>query len=85
MDNTRTKTTNNAKPYYYQDIIYGTLQQKIYIKKIIQEGSKQHKLAGKALWKKHLLTVDFKQIWKNTYISYAQPWPIRLIHRNIQE
>ena len=39
--------------------------------KIIQEGLEQHKIAGETLWKKHLPTIEFKQIWKNTFISYA--------------
>ena len=51
--------------------------------KITQEGSKQLKIAGETLWKKHLPTVHFQQIWKITYI-YAQPFcndlHYRLLH-----
>ena len=52
--------------------------------KIIQKGSKQHKISGENLWKKLLPKLDFHQIWKNTYISYAQPFctdlHFRLLH-----
>ena len=42
--------------------------------KITQEGSKQDKTAGETKWEKYLPTLDFQQIWKNTYISNAQPF-----------
>lgn len=71
MNNTRTKTISNKKPYYYEDIIYyiknenkditklqNPTTKNIY-KKIIQEGSKQHKTAGENLWKNHIPTMDF--------------------------
>ena len=80
------KTINNKRPFYYQDIIYyikneNTNIQKIehpttknIYKEIIEHGSKQHKIAGETLWKKLLPTLDFQQIWRNTYFSYAQPF-----------
>ena len=86
MDNNRTKTINGKKPYYYQDIIYYIKNENKDIKtlpnpttkniyqKIIQEGSKQHKVAGENLWKTQLPTTEFSKIWKNTFTSYAQPF-----------
>ena len=93
MDNNRTKTINNIKPYYYEDIIYHLKNEnkgikkienpttKNIYKKIIQEGSKQHKISGENLWKKLLPKLDFHQIWKNTYISYALPFCTDLHYR----
>ena len=93
MNNNRTKTINNNKPYYYKDIIYYIKNENKEIKKIenpntkniyqkiIQEGSKQHKISGENLWKKLLPKLDFKQIWKNTYNSYAQPFCTDLHYR----
>ena len=40
MDNTRTKTTNNAKPYYYQDIIYYIKNENKDIKTILNPTTK---------------------------------------------
>ena len=86
MDNNRTKTINGKKPYYYQDIIYYIKNENKDIKtlpnpttkniyqKIIQDGSKQHKVPGENQWKNHLPTIEFLQIWKNTFISYAKPF-----------
>ena len=86
MDNSRTKRINNRKQYYYQDIIYYIKHENNDIKKIenpntkntyqkiIHEGSKQHKIAGETLWKKLLPKLDFQQVWKNMYISHAQPF-----------
>ena len=86
LDNNRTKTINGKKPYYCQDIIYYIKNENKDIKtlpnpttkniyqKIIQEGSKQHKVAGENLWKTQLPTIEFSQIWKNTFTSYAQPF-----------
>ena len=86
MSNNRVKTINNNKPFYYKDIIYyikteNTKIQKIQnlttkniYKEILQHGSKQHRVAGETLWKKLIPNLDFKKIWKNTYISYAEPF-----------
>ena len=85
MDYSRTKTLNNKKPIYYQDIMCyiknnnqeitkTKAETKTIYQKIIQDGSKQHTIAGEIQWKKHLPTIDFKQIWKNTFESYAQPF-----------
>ena len=85
MDYSRTKTLNNKKPIYYQDIMCyiknnnqeitkTKAETKTIYQKIIQDGSKQHAIAGEIQWKKHLPTIDFKQIWKNTFESYAQPF-----------
>ena len=93
MDHNRTKRINNTKPYYYKDIIYYIKNENKEIKKIenpttkniyqkiIQEGSKQHKISGENLWKKLLPKLDFNQIWKNTYNSYAQPFCTDLHYR----
>ena len=86
MDNNRAKTINGKKPYYYQDIIYYIKNENKDIKtlpnpttkniyqKIIQDGSKQHKVPGENQWKNHIPTIEFLQIWKNTFISYAKPF-----------
>ena len=70
IDNNRIKTINNKK-HYYQDIIYYIKNEnkdiktmknpttKNISKKIIQAGSKQHKITAETLWKKHLPKVDF--------------------------
>ena len=86
MSNNRGKTINDNKPFYYKDIIYyikneNTKIQKIQnpttkniYKEIIEHGSKQYKVAGEMLWKKLIPNLDFQKIWKNTYISYAEPF-----------
>ena len=96
IDSNRIKTINNKKHCYYQDIIYYIKNEnkdiktmknpttKNISKKIIQAGSKQHKIAAETLWKKHLPKVDFQQIWKNTYISYAQLFCTDLQYRLLQ-
>ena len=94
MDNNRTKTINNTKPYYYKYIIYYIKNENKEIKKIenpntkniyqkIIQGSKQHKISGENLWKKLLPKLDFNQIWKNTYNSYAQPFCTDLYYRRL--
>ena len=89
MDNNRIKTINTKKPYYYQDMIYYTKNgnkdlktinpttKNIY-KKIIQQGTKQHKIAGETLWKKHLPIVEW--IWKNMEKYIHIKWPILQIN-----
>ena len=70
-NNNRTKTISNIKPYYHRDIIYyiknenkeiqkieNPTTKNIY-QKIIQEGSKQHKISGENLRKKLLPKLDF--------------------------
>ena len=42
MDSTRTKTTNNAKPYYYQDIIYYIKNENKNIKTILNPTTKKY-------------------------------------------
>ena len=86
MSNNRLKTINRNKPFYYKDIIYyikheNTKIQKIQnpitkniYKEILQHGSKQHNIAGETLWKKRIPKLDFQKIWKNTYVSYAEPF-----------
>ena len=92
VDNNRTKTINNKRPYDYKDFVYYIKNENMQIKKIenpttkniyqkrIQEGSKQHKISGENWWKK-LPKLDFQQIWKNTYMSYAQPFCTDLHYR----
>lgn len=48
---------------------------------IIQEGSKQHKIVVETLWKNLLPKLDFQQIRKNMYKSYAQPYCTDLHYR----
>ena len=84
--NNRMKTINNKRPFYYQDTIYYIKNENTKIQKIqnpttkniyqeiIEHGLTQYKIAGEILWKKLLPTLDFRQIWKNTYFSYAQPF-----------
>ena len=56
----------------YQKLFIKTKQKlKTIYQKIIQDGSKQHIIAGETQWKIHLPTIDFKQIWKNTFQSHA--------------
>ena len=86
MANNRMRTINNKRPFYYQDIIYYIKNENTKIQKIqnpttkhmyqeiIEHGLTQYKIAGEILWKKLLPTLDFRQIWKNTYFSYAQPF-----------
>ena len=93
MDNNRIKTINNIKSYCYKDIIFYIKKENKEIKKIenpttkninqkiIQEGSKQHKISAENLWKKLLPKLNFHQIWKNTYKSYVQPFCTDLHYR----
>ena len=86
MSNDRLKTINRNKPFYYKDLIYyikheNTKIQKIQnpitkniYKEILQHGSKQHNIAGETLWKKRIPKLDFQKIWKNIYVSYAEPF-----------
>ena len=59
---------------------------KVIYKKLIQEGSKQHAIAGETQWKKQLPTTDFRQIWKNIFEPYAQQFykdlHYRLLHHS---
>ena len=100
MSNNRVKTINNNKPFYDKNIIYyikteNTEIQKIqnpttkYIyKEILQNGSKQYQVAGEKLWKKLIPNLDFQKIWKNPYISYAEPFcadlHFKILHYSIK-
>ena len=99
MNNNRTKTINGKKPFYYKDIIdYIKLQNKkmtqikpetkaIY-QNIIQQHTKQYKIAGETQWKNHIPNINFEKIWKNTYKSYGQAFTkdlhYRLLHYSIK-
>ena len=86
MSNNRIKTINRNKPFYYNNIIYYIKNENTKIQKIqnpttkniyeeiIEHGSKQHNVAGETLWKKRIPKLDFQKIWKNTYVSYAEPF-----------
>ena len=99
MSNNRVKTINNSKSFYYKDINYikteNTKIQKIQnpttkniYKEILQNGSKQYQVAGEKLWKKLIPNLDFQKIWKNTYISYAEPFctdlHFKILHYSIK-
>ena len=77
MNNNRTEILTGNKPFYYKDIVHYIKNQNKNISKIkpqtkliyhniIQEGVKQHKIAGEILWKNHMPNINFKKIWKNT-------------------
>ena len=64
---------NLKKPFHYQSIIdhiknenkevtKTKAETKIVYQKIIQEGSKQHIIAGETQWKKHISNIVFKNI-----------------------
>ena len=86
MSNNRIKTINRNKPFYYNNIIYYIKNENTKIQKIqnpttkniyeeiIEHGSKEHNVAGETLWKKRIPKLDFQKIWKNTYVSYAEPF-----------
>ena len=79
MNINRTRTLSGTKAFDYNDIInYIKYQNKnktrneIIYQKIIQEGTKQHTIAAEIQWKKQLPKINFKKIWKKTYISCGQ-------------
>ena len=92
MDNKRTKTLQCTKPFYYQDIIsyiknYNKnitktkIETKTIYQKIIQEGSKEHTIAGEIVWKKHIPNLNFEKIWNNSFQSYGQSFVEDLHYR----
>ena len=95
MNNNRTKTLTGNKPFYYKDIVNYIKnknksiskikpQTKTIYQNIIQEGVKQHKIAGEIQWKNHMPNINFEKIWKNTYKLYGQAFikdlHCRLLH-----
>ena len=83
MNNNKTKTLTGNKPFYYKDIVNYIKNQNKNISKIkpqtkkiyqniIQEGAKQHKIAGEIQWKNHMPNINFEKRWKDTYKSYGQ-------------
>ena len=73
MNNNRTKTINRKKPFHYKDIIdyIKTLNKKITQRKpetktiyqnILQQHTKQYKIAGEAQWKNHIPNINFEKI-----------------------
>ena len=50
-------------------------------KNILQNGSKDHIIFGKTLWKNKINNLDFGKIWKNTYCSYSQPHTSNLVFK----
>ena len=91
-NNNRAKTTNQNTPFYYYNLIYYIKTQnpnlpkikantKLLYTNILQEGSKQLKIAGEIQWQKYFPSIDFQKIWKNTYQSYAQPYLNDLYYR----
>ena len=83
MNNNRIKSVTRNKPFYYKDIVNYIKNQnkniskikpqtKIIYQNIIQEGVKQHKIAGEIQWKNHMPNINFEKIWENTYKSYGQ-------------
>ena len=95
MNNSRTKILTGNKPFYYKGIANYIKNQNKNISKmkpqtkliylsIIQEGIKQHNIAGEIQWKNHMPNINFEKIWKNTYKSYGQAFikdlHYRLLH-----
>ena len=87
-NNNRTKILTGNKPFYYKDIVNYIKNQNKNISKIkpqtklichsiIQEGVKQHKIAGEIQWKNHMPNINFEKIWKNTFIKDLH---YRLLH-----
>ena len=83
MNNSRTKILTGNKPFYYKGIANYIKNQNKNISKmkpqtkliylsIIQEGIKQHNIAGEIQWKNHMPNINFEKVWKNTYKSYGQ-------------
>ena len=79
MSNNRVKTIYNDIIYYIKDEntkiqkIQNPITKNIYTE-ILQHGSTQHNVAGETLWKKRIPKLGFEKIWKNTYVSYAEPF-----------
>ena len=77
VNNNRTKTINGKKPFYYKDITdYIETQNKkitqikpetktIY-QNILQQHTKQYKIARETQWKNHIPNINFEKIWKST-------------------
>ena len=83
MNNNRIKNVTRNKPFYYKDMVNYIKNQnkniskikpqtKIIYQNIIQEGVKQHKIAGEIQWKNHMPNINFEKIWEKTYKSYGQ-------------
>ena len=88
MNNNRTKILTGNKPFYYKYIVNYIKNQNKNISKIkpqtkliyhniIQEGVKQHKIAGEIQWKNYMPNINFEKIWKNTFIKDLH---YRLLH-----
>ena len=72
MNNSRNKTLNKKKPFYYNDIINYIKDQnqsitkikpetKQIYQKILQEGSKQHEITREKQWKNYIPNINFKK------------------------
>ena len=92
MNNSRNKTLNKKKHFYYNDIINYIKDQNLSItkikpekkqiyQKILQEGSKQHEITREKQWKKYIPNMNFKKIWKNTYKSHGNSFTKDLHYR----
>ena len=92
MNNSKIKTINGKKHFYYKDIIDYIKnhnknilnikpETKIICRNILQQHTKQYKTAGKLQWKNHIPNINLEKIWKSTYKSYGQAFTKELHYR----
>ena len=85
MNNTRIKTINGKKPFYYKGVVdYIKNNNKNNTNKtgnqnILQQHTKQYKIAGETQWKNHIPNIIFQKNWKN--LSYGQAFTKDLHYR----
>ena len=79
MENSRTRMLNGKNPYYYYNDIINYIKNhnknipklkpvaEIIYQKMIEEGTKQHTIAGEIQWKKQIPNINLEKILKNIY------------------
>ena len=86
MKNNRTKTISGRKLFYYHDIIHyiknhnknitkTKIETKTIYQKVIQEGSKQHTIAGEIQWKKNCQILILKKYRRTLSNHIDNPLP----------